>query len=49
VIALAIAIPGYYSSQSSAGIETLTGQPFAGRAIANNGEGFGYSIRKIVG
>lgn len=43
VIALAIAIPRLFdSSQSSAGIESVTGQPYAGRAIAINGEGFGY-------
>ena len=43
VIALAIAIPRLFdSSQSSAGIESVTGQPYAGRAVTISGEGFGY-------
>lgn len=43
VISLAIAVPRLFnSSQNAAGIESVTGQPYAGRAIAINGEGFGY-------
>ena len=42
-VALVIAVPRLFdSSQNSAGIESVTGQPYAGRAATINGEGFGY-------
>ena len=43
LVALAIIVPRLFdSSQTSAGIDSVTGQPYAGRAITIGGEGFGY-------
>lgn len=43
LIALAIVVPRLFDSpQNSAGIDRITGQPYAGRAITIGGEGFGY-------